>query len=350
MRFFLLSAFVLFALFGTVFSKVSYTGHKVYRVVPDTEEQISAIEKFSDESNFLVDFWTDCAAPGKGCDIHPDLSIDNEFTQFLRDNSINYSVMINNIEKAARKQQASDVDADWFAAYHDYDSTVAWLHDLASTYSTLVTLKAVGQSYENRTIWTLEIKSNKTSAATKPAFGFDGGIHAREWISPAVVQWQLYTLLSGYGKDATITALVDAFDWYIIPIYNVDGYAYTWTGDRMWRKTRAPNKGSTCVGTDPCRNAPTGWGQPGSSGSFCAQDYRGVAALDQIEVKNVVAYFASIPNLQAYVNFHSYSQLFMSAWGYTFTLPPAADYNKQVALGLAVVAAIKAKHGTVFTS
>lgn len=118
----------------------------------------------------------------------------------------------------------------------------------------------------------------------------------------------------------------------------------------MWRKTRMPNKGSTCVGTDPCRNAPTGWGQPGSSSSPCAEDYRGVAALDQIEVKNVVAYFTSIPNLQAYVNFHSYSQLFMSAWGYTYSLPPAADYNKQVNLGKAVVAAIKGVHGTVFQS
>jgi hypothetical protein len=28
---------------------------------------------------------------------------------------------------------------------------------------------------------------------------------------------------------------------------------------------RAPNAGSSCVGTDPCRNSATGWGGQGSS-------------------------------------------------------------------------------------
>ena len=30
--------------------------------------------------------------------------------------------------------------------------------------------------------------------------------------------------------------------------------------DRMWRKTRSPNAGTTCVGTDPNRNWGEGWG------------------------------------------------------------------------------------------
>jgi len=31
----------------------------------------------------------------------------------------------------------------------------------------------------------------------KPAIWIDGGIHAREWISPAVVTWILHTLVEG---------------------------------------------------------------------------------------------------------------------------------------------------------
>ena len=32
--------------------------------------------------------------------------------------------------------------------------------------------------------------------------------------------------------------LVDGLDWYIVPVVNPDGYAYSWTDDRLWRKTR----------------------------------------------------------------------------------------------------------------
>jgi hypothetical protein len=38
------------------------------------------------------------------------------------------------------------------------------------------------------------------------------------------------------------------------------GYDYTWNGDRMWRKTRSPNKKSPCIGTDVSA--------PGSRGIF----------------------------------------------------------------------------------
>ena len=35
-------------------------------------------------------------------------------------------------------------------------------------------------------------------------------------------------MLENYGKDAQITAMVDRFNWVILPLLNPDGYAYTW--------------------------------------------------------------------------------------------------------------------------
>lgn len=59
----------------------------------------------------------------------------------------------------------------------------------------------------------------------------------REWIAVSVVTYVAETLLRGYGSNADATYILDNFDVVIAPILNVDGYDYTWTTDRMWRKT-----------------------------------------------------------------------------------------------------------------
>ncbi len=64
------------------------------------------------------------------------------------------------------------------------------------------------------------------------------GIHAREWISPATNIYIAHVLLSNYSKDPTITHIVDQFDYYILPVFNVDGYAYTWTNGRVFEMKR----------------------------------------------------------------------------------------------------------------
>ena len=60
------------------------------------------------------------------------------------------------------------------------------------------------------------------------------GIHAREWISPAVVMYTVKMLTEELGDNSD---LIDNLDWYILPVLNPDGYAYTQV-DRLWRKTR----------------------------------------------------------------------------------------------------------------
>jgi len=214
-------------------------------------------------------------------------------------------------------------------------------------YSTLATLESLGKTNDGHDIWAVRI-TGKGDPSSKPAIFYDGGIHAREWISPITQQYILYQLLTQYGKDPEVTSYVDGIYWTIVPIFNADGYIYTWTTDRMWRKTRTPNSGSSCIGIDPCRNAAAGFGGPGSSGDPCSDTYRGTAPASDPAVKVVTEALAATANLKAYINFHSYSQLFMSPWGYTTAFPPTADYNAQTALGKAFVGAIKNTHGMIY--
>ena len=61
-------------------------------------------------------------------------------------------------------------------------------------------------------------------------------MHAREWIGPAVATYILSQLVE---KHPSFAKLLDISDWMILPVVNPDGYEYSHTSDRLWRKTRS---------------------------------------------------------------------------------------------------------------
>ena len=133
-----------------------------------------------------------------------------------------------------------------------------------------------------------------------------------EWISPATVSYVANYLLTNPNASSYLSQYTFTF----IPVVNVDGYAYTRdpNGDRMWRKNRQPNKGSNCVGTDPNRNWDFAWSKPGASNSPCNDAYYGPAPFSAPESKAVADYIKKLGNVISYVDFHSYSELWMFPW------------------------------------
>nr|KAF6426184.1 carboxypeptidase A6 [Molossus molossus] len=131
------------------------------------------------------------------------------------------------------------------------------MHHLNNTHSGLVHMFSIGKSYEGRPLFILKL--GRRSRAYKRAVWIDCGIHAREWIGPAFCQWFVKEALLTYRSDPTMRKMMNHLYFYIMPVFNVDGYHFSWTNDRFWRKTRSRNSGFRCRGVDANRNWKVKW-------------------------------------------------------------------------------------------
>ncbi|CAB4055581.1 unnamed protein product [Lepeophtheirus salmonis] len=115
--------------------------------------------------------------------------------------------------------------------------------------------KIVGKTHENRSLYFLKIGQIYERIEKKAVF-IDGGIHAREWGSVSSVAYIISRLVELFNDPTQ--RLLDArakVNWYIMPLVNPDGYEFTRTTNRLWRKNRAPPpSGSGCYGVDLNRN------------------------------------------------------------------------------------------------
>jgi len=339
-------------------AKVSFAGHKVLRLYP-TPAQLSLIHVDALEN---LDWWQRAPIASSGeepaqADVRLTPQQLTTVTAYLNLHGIKFDVMVDDVEALDRLQRIAAPKSnepmadDWFTAYHDYNATMEWTRAIAQNYSSIATLVTIGTSFQGRPMLGIRVHG-KASTQKKPQVYYDGGIHAREWIAPATVEYILWKLVSGYGVDAETTKYVDAIDWTINPIFNPDGYQFTFTNNRMWRKTRKPNTGSACIGTDPCRNSDDHWGGMGASADPCSDTFRGAKAFDNPEVKATADYVVNLDRnvgpVRGYINFHSYSQLWMSPWSYDYLHPAEPEYTKQRNLNKAAVAAIKAVSGLTY--
>ena len=100
-----------------------------------------------------------------------------------------------------------------------------YLTCLSTTYPDRAQIINIGSSIENREIRVIKIGKPRADGITKPAVWIDGGIHAREWISPAAVEYVIGQFVENYGSPG-ISHFVDTFDIYVAPVLNPDGFVF----------------------------------------------------------------------------------------------------------------------------
>ena len=227
----------------------------------------------------------------------------------------------------------------------------------------------LGRTHEGRSIDVLIVR--EPGSHSKPVIWLDCGIHSREWVSPPACLHAVDSLVEMANYVDPRDNLLSVYDFYILPVANPDGYAYSWSSDRMWRKNRKPNAqprqwggpqgwpsfggqstNPKCqYGVDPNRNFPIQF-QQGSSDP-CADSFKGNSPFSEAESRAIRDGVRKINRLYgqnkiaAFVSIHAYSQYWMSPYGYTYSQPK--DYRDHMRVMKKAVGAVKSVSGTQFT-
>ena len=290
---------------------------------------------------------------------HPEIAVSKPAINWLREHNIPFRLLVEDLQSKIQKEneyanliRSRRQDGDWYSTYRKYDEVMDKLQELADSSSIATPYPPrekeddVGLSYDSRAINGIKLS---TGGENKPAVFFNGCQHAREWVTVMATTYIADKLVSDYLSDDPFTqALLNAIDVYIVPIVNPDGYVYTHTTDRYWRKNRQPNKGSQYIGTDLNRNWDADWNGGESTSTTPSSDvYVGTSPFSATETLVVKNYMESIPNLRGHLDIHSYSALVLGPWGYKNTQTP--DHAEVVSLGNAMNDAITNTNGYPFT-
>ncbi|HEU4886579.1 MAG TPA: M14 family metallopeptidase, partial [Thermoanaerobaculia bacterium] len=234
--------------------------------------------------------------------------------------------------------------------YHDYAEMVAELQQAAIDHPSIFSLFSLGISYQGRTIWAGKISDNAGTDEDEPEVLFTHHQHAREHLTVEMGLYTLKMLTDEYGTNSQITGLVDNREIWMVFDLNPDGGEYDIaTGSYVsWRKNRQPNAGTSAIGTDLNRNWSYMWGCcGGSSGTPSSTTYRGPSPFSAPETQVVRDFvdgrvIGGTQQIRAHIDFHTYGELVMWPYSYTFTDVPADmtqdDHDTFVAMGQAMAA------------
>jgi len=301
-----------------------FEGHQVVRTSVQSLQQLRVVTEMADN------IWSCTYGVGTPIDMQvaPDRAA--ALRAWAAENNLPYEVKVQDVqawvdaEHAAIEQAHRERSVDWYAVYRNPTEINAKLDEFAAAYPGMAQLFTVGQSIENRPIRGVSISAPDQPG--NPRSGriqivFNSAQHAREWLTPMTSMFIAEELLSKAGTDARIRGVLDRVEFFIVPVVNVDGYAFTWAtgGNRFWRKNRRVNAGTGNMGVDTNRNWGHQWGSNnGSSGNPASDTYRGLAAFSEPEPAAMRDLMNSLPRLAAYIDIHSYGNLLMYPWGYTF--------------------------------
>ena len=209
---------------------------------------IPLLYKFMESTD--IDVWTHNPIQNANVTLRITSLVHQQFIQ----KHFNCFVLIENVHEWLMKEEekhtlylnannafrADKSELEFFKNYQRLESIVEQIYEWKQQFPLLVRMnESIGRSIEERDIPMIHI-TNLNHHGPKKAIWFNGGQHAREWISTATVLYLAYKFLH-LSQDPLISKYLNETDIYITPVMNPDGYEYTHTKDRLWRKNRRRN-------------------------------------------------------------------------------------------------------------
>lgn len=350
-----------------------FTGYKVYRVTISTEEAARWILKFEDVPG--IEFWSDAklllqprgifVTSATDILVAPDVA--GHMEESLRQARLPFEILINDVQEAIRDENPpkSEDEEDLMSRnghtltwerYHSLEDIDSYLEYLRITFPNFVTVTEIGRTTENRPIKAVRFHQ-EGGRSDKKTILIDASIHAREWITPATITYMMREIVDNPQK---YDCIMNQFDWLFVPVLNPDGYVYTHSHNRMWRKTRSqtesiifrqsaeasliadritrfeddpildddilaklrakvasPKASLSCTGADANRNFDYYWLTGGSSRNPCSDTFAGSKPFSEPEsraLRDLV--LDNKDHLAMYISLHAYSQMWLLPWGH----------------------------------
>jgi len=265
----------------------------------------------------------------------------------LSNNLIEYKIIIDDIDKLCNSIRGQ---------YHTFPGIEQILQTIANQHSNIASLYSIGESYQCRNIWCLEITDNPGVDEGEPGVFFMGLHHAREWPTVEICLYIANNLTDNYNVNSQITSLVNSRRLWIVPCENPDGYVYSHDqGNNMWRKNRRyfPEWGT--YGVDLNRNyggSSNGdiWGSWGTIGQGSVSLYPGDDTFcgpwseSENSTKAIKNFFMQ-HDICTSISWHTYSELVLWPWSYSISkTTPDNTYLSQV--GITMASLITQQDGT----
>ncbi|XP_026333345.1 zinc carboxypeptidase-like isoform X2 [Hyposmocoma kahamanoa] len=287
-----------------------------------------------------------------------------EFEDHLTSEGVKIKMVVDDVQKLVdatlKRPKVNRLNNNYaWEYYQTLDEINEWLENIVSEHSDIASIVNIGTTFEGRDIKGVKIDFMKRD---KPVIGFlEGGIHSREWISPATMTWVINEFLTSSNPD--IRSMAENVVWYIFPVVNPDGYEYSFTNNRMWRKNRNTEHFTSCAatnvaddlsnGVDLNRNFGFQWNTVGVSPDPCSLVFPGGSPNSELETLSIINFVYQLQQegtLIYYLAFHSFSQMVLIPYshvekGDVLEVPNYGDLHEII---IKAMDKLTARHNTTY--